>query len=230
MKGADIQNFVFSFGFFGYKKSDIKAFLRELSEYVLKLENKVYELEVEKNKLESENKKTKIDERKFAEIMNYAHGVKDEMVKKAKEQAEEIINNARKKHEEVVKKIKVEKLKLEVMKREVDMVRKTILEKLDGYVKMIEMKEKNLSSNEESEPINYEINIPVTNKENKKFDQNSLISIYGESESRNEGETLEFNTKKNKNSIDIDTKKYDVDSLDPYKDHIKDKFREIDLR
>ena len=163
--------------------------------------------------------------------MNYAHGVKNEMVKKAKEQAEEMINNAKKKHEEIVKKTKVERLKLEVMKREVDMVRKTILEKLDSYVKMIEMKEKNLVyKNEESEPINYGDNIPVVNEENKKFDQSNLISIYGESEFKNEGETIEFNTKKRKNDDDIDIKKYDTDNLDPYKDHIKDKFREIDLR
>ncbi len=233
MKGSEIQNLVFSFGFFGYKKSDVKAFLREISEYVLKLESKVYKLEVERDKLQNKCNKTEIDERKFAELMNTAHDFKRRIENEAKKKAEEIINSAKITYEEVVKATKNEKLKLTVIKREVDMLRKTILEKLDSFVSMIEMKEKNMASQEEPKQFNFEVNIS-SNKDEKedKFDLNKLVMNSRESMEKDEGETLEFNTDKNIYNCDDDLnpKKIDLDRLNPDKDYIKNKFREIDLR
>lgn len=233
MKGSEIQNLVFSFGLFGYKKSDVKAFLREISEYVLKLESKVYKLEVERDKLKNECNKTKIDEGKFAELMNTAHDFKERIENEAKRKAQEIINDAKVTYEEVVKATKNEKLKLTVIKREVDMLRKTILEKLDSFVSMIEMKEKNMASQEEPKQFNFEVNVR-SNKEEKeeKFDLNKLIIDSRKATEKNEGETLEFDTNKNifNGDDDLNPKKIDLDKLNPDKDYIKNKFREIDLR
>ncbi len=233
MKGSEIQNLVFSFGVFGYKKSDVKAFLREISEYVLKLESKVYKLEVERDKLKNECNKTKIDEGKFAELMNTAHDFKKRMENEAKKKAEEIINSAKITYEEIVKATKNEKLKLTVIKREVDMLRKTILEKLDSFVSMIEMKEKNMASQEEPKHFDFEVNVTSNkNESEEKFDINKLIRSSEESMEKDEGETLEFNTNRNiYNGEDgLNSKKIDLDKLDPDKNYIKNKFREIDLR
>ncbi len=232
MKGSEIQNLVFSFSIFGYKRSDIKAFLREISEYVLKLESKIYKLEVERDKLKNECNKTKIDEGKFAELMNTAHDFKKRIENEAKKKAEEIINGAKVTYEEVVKATKNEKLKLTVIKREVDMLRKTILEKLDSFVSMIEMKEKNMASQEEPKHFNFEVNVHSNRDEKEeKFDLNKLIINSRESTEQDEGETLEFNTnKKNIYDDDLKPKEIDLDKLNPDKDYFKNRFKEIDLR
>ena len=111
MKGSEIQNLVFSLSIFGYKRSDIKAFLREISEYVLNLEAKIYNLERERDELKNDIKEDGKNQIKFKDMIMSAQDYKKKLEKEAKLRAEEIINKAKKQYEEIIKMTEKEEAK-----------------------------------------------------------------------------------------------------------------------
>ena len=217
MKGSEIQNLVFSVSLFGYKKSDIRACLREISEYVLKLESKIYELELERDKLKDKINKVEISQYNFKDIITSAQEFKKRIEIEAEEKAMNIIKKARNEYDNVIKSIKNEKTKLEIIKRDVLMVKKSILEKLDGFVNLVELKEKNIKTNEED----FNINGLEFSRDKNVFngDKNSKKEILNE-------KTIEFSTKPKINSNEENLKFEEGGA----KEYIKGKFEEIDSR
>ena len=214
MKGSEIQNLVFSISFLGYKKADIKACLREISEYVLKLENKVYNLEVERDKLKDKLNKNEISQTNFKDIITSAQEFKNRIEIEAEEKAKEIIKKAKRQYEEILKSIKNEKMKFVAIKREVENIRKTFLDKLDNFENILEMKEKNIST---SESQSYKSSI--NELEDEVFDVKKIVKMSNsDGEKKLDSETLEFDTKPNASSNESHEKNY-----------IKSKFREIEL-
>lgn len=210
MKGSEIQNLVFSISFLGYKKADIKACLREISEYVLKLENKVYNLEVERDKLKDKLNKNEISQTNFKDIITSAQEFKNRIEIEAEEKAKEIIKKAKKQYEEILKSIKNEKIKFVTIKREVENIRKTFLDKIDNFESILEMKEKNISTTENQLYKN-----TVNELEDEVFNVKNNVIKMSNDEKKLDGETLEFDTKPN--------------NSDNEKNYIKSKFREIEL-
>lgn len=216
MKGSEIQNLVFSVSFLGYKKSDIRACLREISEYVLKLESKIYELELERDKLKDKINKVEISQSNFKDIITSAQEFRKRIELEAEEKAMNIIKKARGEYDEVIKSIKNEKTKLEIIKRDVLMVKKTILEKLDGFVNLVDLKEKNIKINEED---SYKDNLEFSKTQSYfKDEDDSKKEVLSE-------KTIEFSTKsKNDNEENL---KFDKENV---KEYIKGKFKEIESR
>lgn len=206
MKGSEIQNLDFNVNFLGYKKSDVRACLREISEYVLKLENKVYELEIERNKLKDNLNKTEIGQSNLKDMMLSVQEFKNKVELEAKEQAEELINKAKKQYREISVAIRGEQSKLNMVKKEVENVINTITEKLKGFKNIIENKENNIHVNE---------NISFENEYSDFFGRKKVVKTENDENRKNESTTLEFNT----NS-----------EIPGGEDYIKSKFQEIDLR
>lgn len=217
MKGSEIQNLVFSVSLFGYKKSDIRACLREISEYVLKLESKIYELELERDKLKDKINKVEISQSNFKDIITSAQEFRKRIELEAEEKAMSIIKKARDEYDEVIKSIKGEKTKLEIIKKDVLMVKKTILEKLDNFVNLVDLKEKNIKINEDG-----------LYKNNLEFSKNKNFFSSEEKNSKKEilsDKTMEFPTKSKENSRE--NLKFENDDV---KEYIKGRFKEIDSR
>lgn len=206
MKGSEIQNLDFNVNFLGYKKSDVRACLREISEYVLRLEEKVCELEIERNRLKDSLNKTEIGQSNLKDMMLSVQEFKNKVESEAKEQAEEIVNKAKKQYKEISTSIRGEKLKLNMVKKEVENVINTITEKLKGFKNIVENKENNIHVNETTS---------FENEYSDFFGRKKVVEIENEENNKNESTTLEFNT----NS-----------EIPGGEDYIKSKFREIDLR
>ena len=206
MKGSEIQNLDFNVNFLGYKKSDVRACLREISEYVLRLEEKVCELEIERNRLKDSLNKTEIGQSNLKDMMLSVQEFKNKVESEAKEQAEEIVNKAKKQYQEISTSIRGEKLKLNMVKKEVENVINTITEKLKGFKNIVENKENNIHVNETTS---------FENEYSDFFGRKKIVEIEDEENRKNESTTLEFNT----NS-----------EIPGGEDYIKSKFKEIDLR
>lgn len=215
MKGSEIQNLVFSVSFFGYKKSDIRACLREISEYVLKLESKIYELELEKDKLKDKINKVEISQSNFKDIITSAQEFKKRIEIEAEEKAMNIIKKAREEYDEIIKSIKNEKAKLEIIKRDVLMVKKTLLEKLDGFVNLIDLKEKNIKLDDGEI---YKSNLEFSKNQNYFKEEKSKKEILNE-------KTMEFSTKSQVNGEENSN----IENED-VKEYIKGRFKGIDSR
>ena len=206
MKGSEIQNLDFNVNFLGYKKSDVRACLREISEYVLRLEEKVYELEIERNKLKDNLNKTEIGQSNLKDMMLSVQEFKNKVELEAKEQATEIVNKAKKQYQEISSSIRSEKLKLNMVRKEVESVINTITEKLKGFKNMIENKENNIHVNE---------TMSFENEYSNFFGRKKFVKIENDENNKNESTTLEFNTSS---------------EIPAGEDYIKSKFKEIDLR
>ncbi len=208
MKGSDIQNLDFNINFLGYKKSDVKACLREISEYVMKLENKIYKLEVERDRLKDKLNKNEIGQSNFKDIIVSAQEFRKKIEFEAKEKAVEIITQAKKEHAGILKSIREEQQKLNIIKQEVENVKNSILDKLERFRSVVESKQKNIQINEE-----------ILEKESNSFyDNDRVVKIDKDEDSENkkmESKTLEFST-----NSDLPTDE----------NYIRSKFKEIELR
>ena len=216
MKGSEIQNLVFSLSIFGYKRSDIKSFLREISEYVLNLETKIYNLERERDELKNDIKEDGKNQIKFKEMIISAQDYKKKLEKEARLRAEEIINKARKQYEEIIKNTEKEEAKFKKIRRELDILLKNLFDNIQNYANIMDSKSKNMFLKDK--PTYRSIENEKIEKE--EYDLKKMIRIPEEKDEKSEeGETLEFDTTKNeKNNIEEDNS------------YIKTKFKEIDLR
>ena len=240
MKGSEIKNLDFRVGFLGFKKADVKACLEEISEYVLKLENKIYNLEIEKDKLKNQINKIEISQTNFKDIITSAQEFKkrieketeekaERLIKKAEEKAGELIKKAKNQYEEILIGIKDEKSKFGLLKREIGNLKNNIINtnnniitKLENFEGMIEIKEKNVSLSETiSSNVEEKHNEHNENEKIFKVEKNADIVKDNISISENEdlNKTLEFNTKP------INNKPVNNDAS-----YIKSKFQEIEFK
>lgn len=252
MKGSEIQNLVFSGSFLGYKKSDVKVCLKEISEYVLDLENKILKLERERDELKDELNKNRISRSELNETIMQVRRVSDtieleakekakDVIKKATVKAKSILDSGKEKYDEMVKLIDVKKTELDNLKRIVSYVKKTIFDGMDKFLSIIEFKEKSVVAHE---------NLIL------KTDKNDMVSqIFGNSGAVNAGsedgdgvvsenddgvnKTIEFNTKvadlKNDEDENVKPLGYDEDDLKNKVmqndgSYIKSRFSEIEFR
>ena len=190
MKGSEIKNLDFRVGFLGFKKSDVKACLAEIAEYVIKLENEIRNLQIEKDKLKDQLHKIEITQANFKDIITSAQEFKKRIEKEAQEKAGEIIEKAKNQYKEILEGIKNEKSKLSLMKREVENLRDNLITKLDSFKGMVEIKEKNISFNFENKDVKDEI---------FKVEKVANITLNKSSNVEDHDKTLEFNTKPIKN-------------------------------
>lgn len=230
MKGSEIQNLVFSLSLFGYKRSDIKAFLREISEYVLNLETKIYKLEKERDELKNDIKEDTKNQIKFKDIMVSAQDYKEKTKKETNVIAKEIIGKAKKEYEKIMDIKKKEETKFKKVIRDLHILSKNLYDNLQNYANIMESKEKNMFIHER--PLYENIENEKMEKEKEEYDLKKMIRI-PEEENDKENATIEFNTNiDDKAELEEETKKYRRNKMneDDSDSYIKAKFKEIDLR
>lgn len=215
MKGSEIENLVFSMNFLGYKKSDVKDCLKEISQYVMRLEEKVRELQMERDKLKSEIHRNEANNENFKVIIKSAQEFKNRIESEATEKAKSIVEKAKKEYEFILKSIKIESSKLSFLKREFENFKNSLFDKLSNIVKTIEIKEKNLKINDSNNKIEFD-DFDDINKIKKIIDSQNI-----KNSDDKENETIEFSTN---SKISND----DSESIDD--EYIKSKFNEIELR
>ena len=215
MKGSEIENLVFSMNFLGYKKSDVKDCLKEISQYVMRLEEKVRELQMERDKLKSEIHRNEANNENFKVIIKSAQEFKNRIESEATEKAKSIVEKAKKEYEFILKSIKIESSKLSFLKREFENFKNSLFDKLSNIVKTIEIKEKNLKINDSNNKIEFD-DLDDINKIKKIIDSQNI-----KNSNDKENETIEFSTN---SKISND----DSESIDD--EYIKSKFNEIELR
>lgn len=215
MKGSEIENLVFSMNFLGYKKSDVKDCLKEISQYVMRLEEKVRELQMERDKLKTEIHRNEANNENFKVIIKSAQEFKNRIESEATEKAKSIVEKAKKEYEFILKSIKIESSKLSFLKREFENFKNSLFDKLSNIVKTIEIKEKNLKINDSNNKIEFD-DLDDINKIKKIIDSQNI-----KNSDDKENETIEFSTN---SKISND----DSESIDD--EYIKSKFNEIELR
>lgn len=183
MNASDIKDFVFNKSAVGgYKISDVRGCLKEISEYALSLEEKNYNLDRENKSLKSKLSEFEKTQDEIKEIMVSAQGFRHEILKKAEEQTNELILNAKekakkieeeaeqnsnKKIEEYSKKIEAEKSKLKKLKTEVSNFKAKLFEIYKTHLDLISK----MPENENNNAVN------------KKETANSSESLFYENES-----------------------------------------------
>lgn len=90
MKGVEIKDFVFDKGAFGYKVDDVTNCLKDISQYVISLEDKISEYEKKIKELKDQVESYKNDEESVKEIIYSAQKFKTNIINEAKEKANEI--------------------------------------------------------------------------------------------------------------------------------------------
>lgn len=215
MKGSEIENLVFSMNFLGYKKSDVKDCLKEISQYVMRLEEKVRELQMERDKLKSEIHRNEANNENFKVIIKSAQEFKNRIESEATEKAKSIVEKAKKEYEFILKSIKIESSKLSFLKREFENFKNSLFDKLSNIVKTIEIKEKNLKINDSNNKMEFD-DFDGINEIKKIIDSPNI-----KNSDDKENETIEFSTN---SKISND----DSESIDD--EYIKSKFNEIELR
>lgn len=96
MKGIEIKDFVFDKGAFGYKVDDVTNCLKDISKYVVSLEDKISEYEKKIEILEDQIENYKNDEESVKEIIFSAQKFKTNIINEAKEKANEISDDIEK--------------------------------------------------------------------------------------------------------------------------------------
>ena len=96
MKGIEIKDFVFDKGAFGYKVDDVTNCLKDISKYVVSLEDKISEYEEKIEMLEDQIENYKNDEESVKEIIFSAQKFKTNIINEAKEKANEISDDIEK--------------------------------------------------------------------------------------------------------------------------------------
>ena len=183
MNASDIKDFVFNKSAVGgYKISDVRGCLKEISEYVLGLEEKNYNLDRENKSLKSKLSELEKTQDEIKEIMVSAQGFRHEILKKAEEKTNELIAKAKekakkieeeaeqcssKKMDEFSKKIEAKELQLEKLKTEVSDFKAKLFEIYKSHLDLISKM-----------PENDNNVAKKTNDKNKNITQPNEFSFY----------------------------------------------------
>lgn len=96
MNASDIKNFVFAKSAFGgFKPEDVRACLKEISEYVLGLEETTYKLDRENKTLKAKLLELEKTQDEIKEIMISAQDFKHKILKEAEDKTNELVTQAR---------------------------------------------------------------------------------------------------------------------------------------
>lgn len=153
MNASDIKNFVFSKSAVGgYKVSDVKGCLKEISEYVLNLEEKIYKLDrenkalkvklLEAEKTQDEIKEIMISAQDFKhKILKEAEDKTNELVFQAQEKAKAIESDAQTKSDEQIKQankeLELKKIQLEELQKKVSDFKLKLMEIYKAHIDLI---------------------------------------------------------------------------------------------
>ncbi len=137
----EIKNKKFDKSAFGYKVEDVENFLNEVIDYVSALENEKAETEKKLVVLANKIEEYRNEEDSLRQALLGAQKLGDSILKEAKNRAEIIMRDATIKSENIVKNVKDEVKREEVilnkMKREVDAFRSKMLTMYNSHIDMI---------------------------------------------------------------------------------------------
>ena len=137
----EIKNKKFDKSAFGYKVEDVENFLNEVIDYVSALENEKAEAEKKLVVLANKIEEYRNEEDSLRQALLGAQKLGDSILKEAKNRAEIIMRDATIKSENIVKNVKEEVKREEVilnkMKREVDAFRTKMLTMYNSHIDMI---------------------------------------------------------------------------------------------
>ena len=137
----EIKNKKFDKSAFGYKVEDVENFLNEVIDYVSELENEKAEAEKKLVVLATKIEEYRNEEDSLRQALLGAQKLGDSILKEAKNRAEIIMRDATIKSENIVKNVKEEVKREEVilnkMKREVDAFRNKMLTMYNSHIDMI---------------------------------------------------------------------------------------------
>ncbi|MBQ8868499.1 MAG: DivIVA domain-containing protein [Oscillospiraceae bacterium] len=137
----EIKNKKFDKAAFGYKVEDVENFLNEVIDYVSALENEKVETEKKLVVLANKIEEYRNEEDSLRQALLGAQKLGDSILKEAKNRAEIIMRDATIKSENIVKNVKEEVKREEVilnkMKREVDAFRTKMLTMYNSHIDMI---------------------------------------------------------------------------------------------
>ena len=137
----EIKNKKFDKSAFGYKVEDVENFLNEVIDYVSALENEKAETEKKLVVLANKIEEYRNEEDSLRQALLGAQKLGDSILKEAKNRAEIIMRDATIKSENIVKNVKEDVKREEVilnkMKREVDAFRSKMLTMYNSHIDMI---------------------------------------------------------------------------------------------
>lgn len=137
----EIKNKKFDKSAFGYRVEDVENFLNEVIDYVSALENEKTETEKKLVVLANKIEEYRNEEDSLRQALLGAQKLGDSILKEAKNRAEIIMRDATIKSENIVKNVKEEVKREEVilnkMKREVDAFRSKMLTMYNSHIDMI---------------------------------------------------------------------------------------------
>ena len=137
----EIKNKKFEKSAFGYKVEDVENFLNEIIDYVSALENDKAETEKKLVVLASKIEEYRNEEDSLRQALLGAQKLGDSILKEAKNRAEIIMRDATIKSENIIKNIKEdvkrEEIILNKMKREVDAFRSKMLTMYNSHIDMV---------------------------------------------------------------------------------------------
>ncbi len=137
----EIKNKKFDKAAFGYKVEDVESFLNEVIDYVSEVENEKAETEKKLVVLANKIEEYRNEEDSLRQALLGAQKLGDSILKEAKNRAEIIMRDATIKSENIVKNVKEEVKREEVilnkMKREVDAFRSKMLTMYNSHIDMI---------------------------------------------------------------------------------------------
>jgi len=138
---SEIKNKKFEKATFGYKVEDVEAFLNKVIDYAVALENEKAENEKKLVVLASKIEEYRNEEDSIRQALLDARKLGDSILKEAKNRAEIIMRDATIKSENIVKNVKDDVKREEVilnkMKREVDAFRSKMLTMYGTHIDMI---------------------------------------------------------------------------------------------
>ncbi len=169
MNAEDIKNFVFTKSAVGgYKIADVKGCLREISDYVLSLEEKNFNLDRENKSLKNKISEIEKTQEEITEIVISAQDLKRKILKETDEKQNELITKAQQNAKSIVeeaqqqssqllmelnKQIDLKKIQLDSLKKEVSDFKVKLLEiyksHLDLITKLPDLKPNELNSQQD---------------------------------------------------------------------------------
>lgn len=137
----EIKNKKFEKSAFGYKVEDVEGFLNDIIDYISALENEKAETEKKLVVLASKIEEYRNEEDSLRQALLGAQKLGDSILKEAKNRAEIMMRDATIKSENIVKNVKDEVKREEIilnkMKREVDAFRSKMLTMYNSHIDMI---------------------------------------------------------------------------------------------
>lgn len=200
MNASDIKDFVFNKSAVGgYKVSDVRGCLKEISEYVLSLEEKNYNLDRENKSLKSKLSEVEKSQDEIKDIMISAQDFKRKILQEAEDKTNELVLQAKEKAKKIEMEAeqssteKIEKLskkydakvaQLNMLKKEVSSFKMKLLEIYRAHLDLItKLPEINENSNINNNNNNDENNSNETNNiDNIKTDDDESEFYEDESE------------------------------------------------